>query len=161
MIVTLTFPTATKEQLSKQQEEVTKQIINSVKGKRILIAEDNELNAEIAMTVLEENGIKVECAEDGNICINMLKEMPEDYFDAILMDIQMPNLNGYEAAKKIRALEGKHSEIPIIAMTANAFEEDKQRAIDSGMNAHIGKPVDIGKLVILLGNILDEKTVKE
>lgn len=159
MMVTLTFPVATEEQVTKQHEEVTKQIISNVKGKRILIAEDNELNAEIAMTVLEENGILAECAEDGNVCVQMLEKMPEDYFDAILMDIQMPNMNGYEAARKIRTLKGKRSEIPIIAMTANAFEEDKQKAIDSGMNAHIGKPVDIEKLVILLGKVLDVKKV--
>lgn len=159
MVVTLTFPIATKEQGEEQNEQVTEQTIYNIKGKRILIAEDNELNAEIAMTVLQENGILAECAEDGKICVEKLEKMPEGYFDAILMDIQMPNMNGYEAAEKIRALEGKRSEIPIIAMTANAFEEDRQRAIDSGMNAHIGKPVDIEKLIILLGNILSGKKV--
>lgn len=160
MTVTLKFPLATQEQILKQNKEAANQLISNIKGKRILIAEDNELNAEIAMTVLKENGIWAECAEDGNICIEKLSEMPEDYFDAILMDIQMPNMNGYEAAKKIRAMEGKRSEIPIIAMTANAFEEDRRRAIESGMNEHIGKPVDIKKLVLLLGKILGEEKNK-
>lgn len=85
-----------------------------------------------------------------------MAQKPEDYYDAILMDIQMPNMNGYEAAKKIRSMDGRRSKIPIIAMTANAFEEDKQRAIESGMNAHIGKPIDIKKLVLLLGSIFDD-----
>nr|WP_256442223.1 ATP-binding protein [Eubacterium sp. MSJ-13] len=156
MVVTLTFPIATKEHGEEQNKQVTEQSIYNIKGKRILIAEDNELNAEIAMTVLQENGILAECAEDGKICVERLEKMPEGYFDAILMDIQMPNMNGYEAAKKIRALDGKRSEIPIIAMTANAFEEDKKKAIDSGMNAHIGKPVDIEKLIEILAKMLAE-----
>ena len=156
MIVTLTFPIAMKEQAEKQRKEVTNRIIQNVKGKNILIAEDNELNAEIAMTVLKENGIQAECVADGKACVENLAQKPEDYYDAILMDIQMPNMNGYEAAKKIRSMDGRRSKIPIIAMTANAFEEDKQRAIESGMNAHIGKPIDIKKLVLLLGSIFDD-----
>ena len=156
MIVTLTFPIVTKEQAEKQRREVTNQIIQNLKGKNILIAEDNELNAEIAMTVLKENGIWVECVADGKVCVENLAQKPEDYYDAILMDIQMPNMNGYEATEKIRSMDGIRSKIPIIAMTANAFEEDKQRAIDSGMNAHIGKPIDIKKLVLLLGSIFDD-----
>ena len=153
MVVTLTFPIATKEQAEKQRKEVTNQIIKNVKGKKILIAEDNELNAEIAMTVLKENGIQAECVADGKACVENLAQKPEDYYDAILMDIQMPNMNGYEATEKIRSMDGRRSKIPIIAMTANAFEEDKQRAIESGMNAHIGKPIDIKKLVLLLGSL--------
>ena len=153
MIVTLTFPIATKEQAEKQRKEVTNQIIQNVKGKNILIVEDNELNAEIAMTVLKENGIQAECVADGKACVENLAQKPEDYYDAILMDIQMPNMNGYEATEKIRSMDGRRSKIPIIAMTANAFEEDKQRAIESGMNAHIGKPIDIKKLVLLLGSL--------
>ncbi len=153
MVVTLTFPIATKEQAEKQRKEVTNQIIKNVKGKKILIAEDNELNAEIAMTVLKENGIQAECVDDGKACVEGLAQKPEDYYDAILMDIQMPNMNGYEAAKKIRSMDGRRSKIPIIAMTANAFEEDKQRAIESGMNAHVGKPIDIKKLILLLGSL--------
>lgn len=157
MIVTLTFPIADRQRSKEKQEEVTDRVLDGIKGKRILLAEDNELNAEIAKTVLEEKGILVECAEDGNVCIEMLKEKPEDYYDAILMDIQMPNMNGYEASRKIRAMRGRRGGIPIIAMTANAFEEDKKMAIDSGMNEHIGKPVDVKKLVAILGKIVGER----
>ena len=124
-------------------------------GKRLLLVEDNELNREIAIEILEEAGLIVETAEDGSIAVDRIKKGKPGYFDAILMDIQMPIMNGYEAAKAIRTLENKElAKIPIIAMTANAFEEDKQAAIDAGMNAHVGKPIDIPVLFDTLQKIL-------
>ena len=115
-------------------------------GKRILLAEDNELNAEIAITILEEEGLKVEWAEDGIKCLEMLKKVPEDYYDMILMDIQMPNMNGYQATGVIRKLPDERAKIPIIAITANAFEEDRQAALAAGMDDYVAKPVEISEL---------------
>lgn len=116
-------------------------------GKRILLAEDNELNAEIAVAILNEIGLTVDVASDGEICCNMLKDSSKDYYDLILMDVQMPNMNGYEATKKIRSMDDKNkAEIPIIAMTANAFEEDRQESMKAGMNGHLAKPIDITEL---------------
>ena len=130
----------------------------SFKGKRILLAEDNELNAEIAITVLEEAGFEVELAEDGIICVDMLEKADAGYYDLILMDIQMPNMDGYKATRTIRKLEDKEkADIPIVAMTANAFEEDKQDAYDAGMNWHIAKPIRVGKLMAALAEILMEQ----
>ena len=114
----------------------------SVAGLRILLAEDNELNAEISITILEEAGFTVEHARDGLECCNMLEKAPDDYYNLVLMDIQMPNMNGYEAARKIRSMDNiKKSSVPVIAVTANAFEEDRKNAFDAGMNGHISKPI--------------------
>ena len=118
-----------------------------ISGKYVLLAEDNDLNAEIVLTVLEENGIHAEHVKDGALCLKAVQNAPEDYYNVILMDIQMPNMNGYQAAEAIRALPGKRGEIPIVAMTANAFEEDRRKALESGMNAHIAKPVDVSVLL--------------
>ncbi len=117
------------------------------RGKRILVTEDNELNAEIALEILKELGFETERAECGEVCIDMLQRAPEDHYTLILMDIQMPGMNGYQTTRKIRALSGSRSKIPVIAMTANAFEEDKLRALSAGMNGHIAKPIEIRKLV--------------
>ena len=122
---------------------------------RILLAEDNELNQEIAEVILEEAGFTVEVAEDGQKAVDMLRNAGVGYYQLILMDIQMPNMNGYEAARTIRKLnECELANIPIIAMTANAFEEDKQEALKSGMNGHIAKPIDVGLLFGVLEKIL-------
>jgi CheY-like chemotaxis protein len=124
-------------------------------GKRILLAEDNELNAEIAIEILTEAGFEVERAADGQLCIDMLTKAETGYYSVILMDIQMPNMNGYEATKMIRALEDKEkAEIPILAMTANAFEEDKREAYHSGMNGHIAKPINVNEMMKTLTGIL-------
>ncbi|SFQ15244.1 Signal transduction histidine kinase [Lachnospiraceae bacterium XBB1006] len=113
-------------------------------GKRILLAEDNMLNAEIAAHILQDKGFLVERVENGARCVERLKEMPGNYYDLILMDVQMPEMNGYEATRAIRALpEEDKSSIVILAMTANAFEEDKKAAIDAGMNGHLVKPIDV------------------
>ena len=106
------------------------------------------------MTVLKENGLKAERAANGKQCMEMLKKMPEDYYDMILMDIQMPEMDGYEATKRIRNLDDARADIPIVAMTANAFEEDRQKALESGMNAHVSKPVDMNMLFKVMAQIL-------
>lgn len=131
---------------------------NSVhKAKRILLVEDNELNQEIAEAILTSHGFDVEIAENGKIAVNMLENSTPDYYNIILMDIQMPVMNGYEATKAIRNMKNKKlSSISIIAMTANAFEEDKQKALKCGMNGHIAKPIDIEKLIFVLNEILDK-----
>jgi CheY-like chemotaxis protein len=126
-------------------------------GKRILLAEDNELNAEIATEILKEAGFAVERAEDGQVCLDMLQKSENGYYDLILMDIQMPNKNGYETTRAIRALDDKEkAEIPILAMTANAFEEDKREAYNAGMNGHLAKPVDVRELMKTLMGILQK-----
>lgn len=122
-------------------------------GKRVLLAEDNELNAEIAMELLREMGLTVEWARDGDICVAMVEQSPP--YDLILMDIQMPNMSGYQAAEAIRKMaDPEKAGIPIVAMTANAFEEDRQNAYAAGMNAHLAKPIDIPKVVETLSNFL-------
>jgi len=116
-------------------------------GMRILLVEDNELNREIAKDILEEIGIIVEEAEDGSIAVDMVKKSDSGYYDLILMDIQMPYMDGYKATQTIRAFDDRElADIPIIAMTANAFEEDKNKALESGMNSHLAKPINIGEL---------------
>lgn len=126
----------------------------SFEGRRILLAEDNDFNAEIAADVLIEMGAIVEIAEDGVICIDMLEKSETGYYDVVLMDIQMPNLNGYEASAGIRELSDEvKANIPIIAMTANAFEEDKKAAIDAGMNGFVSKPFTIKELTEVLQKV--------
>ena len=125
-----------------------------LEGKRVLLVEDNELNAEIAMAILEQSGLILDRVEDGLACINRLSEVDADLYDLILMDIQMPNMNGYEATRRIRQFENvKKASIPILAMTANAFEEDKKMAIKAGMNGHISKPIDVSVLENQIINI--------
>ena len=122
---------------------------------RILLAEDVEMNQEIATAILGDAGFTVEIAENGQAAVDMLEKSEPGYYQLVLMDIQMPVMNGYEAAKKIRMLTNrKLASIPIIAMTANAFEEDKQEALKCGMNGHIAKPIDVDNLFDTLGRIL-------
>ncbi len=130
--------------------------VNGFAGRRLLLAEDNELNAEIATEILEDFGFAVEHAKDGAVCVDMLQKAEPGYYDLILMDIQMPQMDGYQATKQIRALSGPRGDIPIIAMTANAFEEDKQHAFAAGMNGHIAKPIDVTKLMEALTEFLEE-----
>ena len=120
-------------------------------GKNILLAEDNDLNAEIAETILERVGLKIERVEDGIQCVNKVEKMPVGTYDMILMDIQMPKMDGYKATQEIRHLPDKDKAcIPIIAMTASAFEEYKREAIAAGMNGHIAKPIDVNELMAIL-----------
>ncbi|MDE6595806.1 MAG: response regulator, partial [Oscillospiraceae bacterium] len=122
---------------------------------RILLAEDNELNQEIAVAILSEAGFEIEVAANGQIAVDMLSKSEPGYYQVVLMDVQMPVMNGYEASMAIRKLDKEHASIPIIAMTANAFEEDKQEALKSGMNEHIAKPIDVKKLIETLDHVLN------
>ena len=133
-----------EEELQQQMEEQPENV--SLAGRRLLLAEDNGLNAEIAMTILQDAEAEVELAADGKIAVDKLQDVPVGYYDAILMDIQMPNMNGYEATKAIRKLTDERAKIPIIAMTANAFEEDRQAALAAGMDDYVAKPVEISEL---------------
>ena len=128
------------------------------KGKRILLAEDNELNAEITTTILSEMGFEVKAVEDGILCVNEMQHQPANTYDLILMDIQMPNMDGYKATDCIRHLsQPEKANIPIIAMSANAFEEDKKKAFDVKMNDYITKPIDFQKMKEVLKHILSKK----
>ena len=126
-----------------------------LKGKKLLLVEDNELNREIALEILKEAGFVVDTAEDGAVAVRKIKQAAPGQYDLILMDIQMPNLDGYEATRQIRALpDAEKANIPIFAMTANAFEEDRQNALAAGMNGHIAKPLDVPHLLRVLADAL-------
>ena len=156
-IVTLKYKIADKRYyLSAKDENVT--VDNtSLKGKHILLAEDNDLNAEIAITILERAGLKVDRVENGVECVNRIVGKPAGTYDLILMDIQMPKMDGYKATKEIRSLQDNAKAcIPIVAMTANAFEEDKKKAFDAGMDGHIAKPINIEDLFVVLTDILNK-----
>ena len=128
------------------------------KGRRILLAEDNDLNAEIAIEILKDVGLVVDRANDGLQCVEMMEAAPSDYYDLVLMDIQMPRMNGYEATRIIRQMDDRvKANVTILAMTANAFEEDKREAIKSGMNAHLSKPIEVDKLVKTLKRSLNSR----
>ena len=145
--------TAPYKRLEAESEE--ERTIQFLQGRHILLVEDNELNREIATTVLEEAGLVIDSAEDGTEAVEAVKTAPEGTYDLILMDIQMPVMDGYTAARTIRAMDDPaKSGIPIVAMTANAFEEDRQKAFDAGMNGHVPKPIDIPKLLETLKTIL-------
>lgn len=133
------------------KEEMKKKFYNN----RVLVVDDNELNREIVTEILENNGFQIEAAADGSIAVEMIKNSEENYFDLVLMDIQMPIMDGYEASRAIRYLPRQDvADLPIIAMTANAFDEDKEKALENGMNAHITKPLDIKVLLETLEKIL-------
>ncbi len=125
-------------------------------GMRILLAEDNELNWEVADALLEDLGLELEWAQDGKICVEKFQASPEGFYDAILMDLRMPRMNGYEATKEIRALNREDANLPIIAMTADAFAEDIQKCLECGMNAHIAKPIDITEVAKVLERCIEE-----
>ncbi|MCI8836723.1 MAG: response regulator [Hungatella sp.] len=137
------------ETLEKGEEENRKEG-SGLDGRRVLVAEDNELNWEIASELLSELGLELEWAEDGQICLNMFERSEPGYYDAVLMDLRMPVMNGYEAAVAIRKTERKDRDIPIIAMTADAFTEDRKKCLEAGMNAHMAKPIDVKEVSRLL-----------
>ena len=122
-----------------------------------MLFRSNELNREIAEEILEETGFVVESVPDGTDAVSKMKEVAENYYDAILMDVQMPIMDGYEATRTIRSLPRSDvRELPIIAMTANAMDEDKEAALKNGMNAHIAKPVDVDQFIEILGQYLGD-----
>ncbi len=124
-------------------------------GKKILLVEDNEINQEIAKAILEEAGFAIDLADDGSVAVEMMEQAPGHTYDLILMDIQMTRMNGYDATRAIRAMDDPvKAQIPIVAMTANAFEEDRQLALEAGMNDHVAKPIDVDRLMETLRNIL-------
>lgn len=133
----------------KSSDEKTEKLADiSLAGMRVLLVEDNEMNREIAGEILTDYDVEVEFAEDGDIAVEMVQNAKPGWYNLILMDIQLPRMDGYTATKMIRAIDDKRlASIPIIAMTANAFEEDRQNAIKAGMNGHLGKPIDVEKLV--------------
>lgn len=136
------------------QKKSTENKALNFQGKRILLAEDNELNSEIATAILQGMGFDVELAVDGEQCVDMLQKQPDGYYDLILMDIQMPKMNGYEATKVIRQLDNKaKADIIILAVTANAFEEDRRNALQAGMNGHIAKPIKVDVLANTLAEL--------
>ena len=156
--VDFSFDIASKEEVYGNQNTMKPPEIHTIKGTRILLVEDNELNAEIAKTVLEDDGALVTRVEDGQQAVELFKEKPAGTFDAILMDLMMPVMDGYTATKKIRSLERSDAKtIPIIAMTANAFQEDAEKCIAVGMNAHLAKPLDIEKVMITICHLVKKK----
>lgn len=123
--------------------DVKDRIDLALRGKRILLAEDNELNWEVARELLSDLEIELDWVENGKICVAQFEKSPVGYYDAVLMDVRMPIMDGYEAAGAIRKLERGDADIPIIAMTADAFSEDVQKCLECGMNDHLAKPIDI------------------
>lgn len=132
----------------------------SLEGRRILLVEDNEINSEIAEALLTEEGFLVETAPDGDVAVEMVKNAEAGYYDVVLMDIQMPRMNGYDATRAIRALESAQADIPIIALSANTYAEDRKKAIESGMDAHAPKPLNMENLLSLIKNVLEHKAQK-
>ena len=153
-IMKFSFPVSSENQVREEEKQNIPDITEKLKGKQILLAEDNDLNAEIAETVLVEAGIEVKRVEDGLQCIEELKKMPEKYYDVILMDVQMPNMDGYTATQRIRDLDDSRAEIPIIAMTANAYDEDRRKAQEAGMDGFLAKPLDVDEMMRLLAQII-------
>ena len=130
----------------------------SLKGKRLLLVEDNEINSEIAEALLTEEGFKVETVSDGDLAVEAVKNSEPGYFDFVLMDIQMPKMNGYEATMAIRSLKNKPlANIPIIALSANTYAEDHKMSVQSGMDAHASKPLDMEKLKETVRNVLGKQ----
>ena len=156
--VRLTFPVVsdlTNVRTCHEVQEIEAQHV-SFDGKRLLLVEDNEVNREIAMMILEEKGFLLDVAENGQIAVNRIRDTEPAYYDAILMDIQMPVMNGYEASQAIRSLNVPGSaDIPIIAMTANAFQEDIRMEREAGIDAHITKPIDVRELMQTLTEVLE------
>lgn len=147
--VELPFPLY-KESEKEEKHVLSESELQKLHGCRILLAEDNALNTEIAVEIMKKLGLLCDCVTNGKKCLELLTEKPDGYYDAVLMDIQMPVMNGYETTDAIRKMEGKKAEIPVIALTANAFEEDKKKAIANGMNDHIAKPIDPSTLAMTL-----------
>ena len=153
--VDISFDTASEEDVYRNQISEQPDALKRMEGKRILLAEDNDLNAEIAIELLAEQKIIADRAMDGADCLDKLEKAASGYYDMILMDIQMPVMDGYDAAVRIRRMKDeKKASIPIIAMTANAFAEDRQKAISMGMNDHVAKPIDMKVLLPVIAKYI-------
>ncbi len=149
------FHRALNDCLGKESETVSEEVHKyDFSGKKILLVEDNELNREIATEILSEDGFIIDVAEDGKIAVEKMRAAKSCDYDVILMDVQMPVMDGYEATRLIRALGTEISKIPILAMTANAFEEDRKAALEAGMNEHIAKPIRVEVLKDVLSRFL-------
>ena len=149
----LSKPFSASEANTDEEKEPEK--LHGFNGKRVLLAEDNEMNQMIAEAILADVGLEVELAGDGTEAVDKIRSMPTGYYDIVLMDIQMPKMNGYEATKQIRALDDKaKAEIPIVAVTANAFEEDRKIALEAGMNGHLAKPYNIPAIMETLKTLI-------
>jgi CheY-like chemotaxis protein len=146
----------TEEYTGYRSANLVNEVKNKAADKKLLLVEDNELNQEITVEILKEAGFTVDVADDGTTAVEMMKSAEDDEYALILMDIQMPIMNGYEATMRIRRFKDeKKADIPIIAMTANAFDEDRQNAIHVGMNGYISKPISISRLMNMLNEVLD------
>ena len=157
-IVEIPFDIPTLTEIKDEEDiyEPEREEINFA-NKRLLLVEDNLFNREIATELLSDAGILVEEAADGSVAVDMIKKSEAGYYSAVIMDVQMPVMNGYEATEIIRSLPDERlAKIPIIAMTANAFDEDKEKAFESGMNAYLSKPINIEDLMKILKFILNE-----
>lgn len=161
-----TFTVTLKHRIADESNYAKEHVENLVtdreilEGRKLLLAEDNDLNAEIAEAILERAGLKTERVEDGIQCVNRIMEMPAGTYDMILMDIQMPQMDGYKATRVIRNLPDQEKAcIPILAMTANAFEEDKREAAAAGMNGHIAKPIQVEQLLSTLAEIIRQQEI--
>lgn len=153
--VDISFDMASEADVYRDQISEQPDVLEKLEGKRILLAEDNDLNAEIAIELLAEEKIVVDRAKDGAECLDKLEKAVPGYYDMILMDIQMPVMDGYDAAARIRRMKDeKKASIPIIAMTANAFAEDRQKAISMGMNDHVAKPIDMNVLLPVIAKYI-------
>ena len=146
-----------KEPPKEQHDDKSQEKV--LRNKTILLAEDNELNAEIAMTILQDAHAEVEAAGDGEIALSMLQAKPVGYYDVILMDIQMPHMNGYQASEAIRKLLDDRARTPIIAMTANAFEENHKAALAAGMDAYVAKPIEIDTPFSTITQVLNKDSL--
>ena len=153
--VDISFDMASESDVYRDQISEQPDVLEKLEGKRILLAEDNDLNAEIAIELLAEQKIITDRAEDGAECLDKLEKAVAGYYDMILMDIQMPVMDGYDAAARIRRMKDeKKASIPIVAMTANAFAEDRQKAISMGMNDHVAKPIDMNVLLPVIAKYI-------
>ena len=160
MIVRIKFLLANEEDVLKIQKKSERKKLSEIdfSGRRLLLVEDNAINMEIAKAILSRMGFEIETAENGQLAVDMVSKSSPDYYDAVLMDIQMPVMDGYAATKAIRGLKDrKLAEIPILAMTANAFKEDEEAAMEAGMNGHIAKPIDIQDLTDKLRSAMKDK----
>jgi CheY-like chemotaxis protein len=153
--IRLSFPKAREEDVIKP-EKTEKRESRDHSGERILVADDNPINIEIASMILTQEGFEVTTAENGQIAVDLIKEADDDFFSAVLMDVHMPVMGGYEATRTLRQLGGRKAELPIVAISANSFESDRKEAFEAGMDAHIAKPFRPDDLIDTLDKLIDE-----